>query len=190
MVINRRYQNIQYNISIEYVNSIFQFTSNSITICRSSRSRSCHTKSELLLEDNYINTSHLNKRRKTDAEVTMSCSSIQVSPKPLTGRSLILHQDTVLCGFKSFVCLDSQIKRTNTLRKFQAKRGMKNTFQVADFEQTKSILDNLRALSTTFWRDQLAGVVLCITSLCRIIEYFEVRTCIPHCPSAGSCLSW
>lgn len=49
---------------------------------------------------------------------------------------------------------------------------MKNTFQVADSEQTNSILDNLRALSTTFWRDQLAGVVLCITSLCRILDYF------------------
>ena len=59
------------------------------------RSRSCHGKTEMLFEDicssnNLINTSHINNRGKKDKDVTMSCSSIQVSPKPfsMTGTNL------------------------------------------------------------------------------------------------------
>ena len=71
------------------------------------RSRSCHGKSEMLFEDicpshNIINTSHINNNRgKTEKEdVTLSCSNIQVSPKPfsMTGtNNLFIHEDG---GFK------------------------------------------------------------------------------------------
>ena len=66
------------------------------------RSRSCHGKSEMLFEDICCpshNTSHVNNNKgKTEKDVTMSCSNIQVSPKPfsLTGTNLFIREDTVL----------------------------------------------------------------------------------------------
>ena len=131
------------------------------------RSRSCHGKSEMLVEDicPSHNTSHVNNNKgKTEKDLTMSCSNIQVSPKPfsMTGTNLFIPEDTwIICYL-----LDSQIKRTSTLRKFQAKRGMKNTFQVVDSWQATNILNNLgpclQLFGETYWMGLFCLSLLCV----------------------------